>query len=135
MLGSAASRYEQVKVTTSSPGEILLALYDGLFRFLRGAKACLENGQRPRASELLSKAHAIISELIIALDHKVAPELCTQLAALYDFSLDRIRVASHQGNTAAIDEVIKVLTPLRDAWAVAVPQAMREQANARLGRR
>jgi flagellar protein FliS len=135
MLGSAASRYEQVKVTTSSPGEILLALYDGLFRFLRGAKVCIENGQRPRASELLSKAHAVISELVIALDHKVAPELCNRLAALYDFSLDRIRIASHQGNVAAIDDVMKVLTPLRDAWAVAVPQVMREQASARAGKR
>jgi len=135
MLGTAASRYEQVKATTSSPGEILLALYDGLFRYLRMARACLESGHRPRAAELLSKAHAIIAELYIALDYKVSPELCGRLAALYEFSIDRIRMASHQGNVHAIDEVVRVLTPLRDAWAIAVPQAMKEQAAAKVGRR
>ncbi|HEX4476850.1 MAG TPA: flagellar export chaperone FliS [Polyangiaceae bacterium] len=135
MLASAASRYEQVRVTTSSPGEILLALYDGLFRFLRGARACLEKGMRPRAAEQLSKAHAIISELYIALDHKVAPELCARLAALYDFSLERISHARATGDVRAIDDVVRILTPLREAWAVAVPQVMREQATLRSGKK
>jgi flagellar secretion chaperone FliS len=135
MLGTAASRYEQVKATTSSPGEILIALYDGLFRFLRHARVCLERGMKPRAAEQLSRAHAVVSELYIALDHKVAPELCGRLASLYEFSMDRIRIASIQGEVSAIDDVIRVLTPLRDAWAVAVPQVMREQATARMGKR
>ena len=66
---SAAQRYNQVRMTTSTPGELLLALYDGLFRFLNQAKVCLQAKQMPRARELLSKAYAILSELYIALDH------------------------------------------------------------------
>jgi flagellar secretion chaperone FliS len=123
---TAAARYAQVRNTTSTPGELLLALYDGVFRFLNGAKVCIENKQLPRARELLSKAYAIISELTIALDHGVAPELCGQLDGLYGFCMDKIQVASRKADTVSIDEVTRVLTPLREAWRIAVPQAIQE---------
>ena len=38
MLEIAANRYTQIRNATSTPGELLLALYDGLFRFVNGAK-------------------------------------------------------------------------------------------------
>src|SRR6187402_3095504 len=123
---AAAARYTQIRNATSTPGELLLALYDGLFRFLNGAKACIENAQLPRARELLSKCHAILSELTIALDHDVAPELCGQLEALYAFCIERVQLAGRKVNVVAIEEVTRVLTPLREAWAIAVPKAIQE---------
>jgi len=123
---AAAARYMQIRAVTSTPGEILLALYDGLFRFLNAAKICIEKKQLPRARELLSKANAILSELVIALDHSVAPELCSQLEALYGFCIDRVVVASRKADTVPIDEVTRVLSPLREAWLIAVPKALQE---------
>ncbi len=131
MLQTAVSRYQQVRSTTASPGELLLALYDGLFRFLNGAKICLERKEKPRAGELLSKSYAIVSELYIALDHDVAPELCGQLEGLYSFCMDRITHANLKSDPEAIADVVKVLTPLREAWRVAVPEAVKEQARKR----
>lgn len=122
-----ASRYKQVQIQTSSPGEILLALYDGLFRFLRGAQLCLERKQRARAGELISKSHAIISELLIALDPKHNPELCQHLSGVYDFCLDRLTQANLKSDPILVAEVIMVLSPIKEAWEVAVPQAAREQ--------
>jgi flagellar protein FliS len=127
---SAAQRYNQVRMTTATPGELLLAMYDGLFRFLAGAKICIERKEMGRARELLSKAYAVLSELYIALDHSVYPELCANLEGLYGFSMDRVQTASRRGLVEPIDEVVRVLTPLREAWQVAVPQAMREQHEA-----
>ena len=123
---AAAARYTLNRNTTATPGELLLALYDGLFRFLNGAKVCIENKQLPRARELLSKCHAIVSELVIALDHSVAPELCAQLEGLYDFCMHKIQFASRKADVVAIEEVLRVLTPLREAWVIAVPQAIQE---------
>ncbi len=131
---AAAARYTQVRNATSTPGELLLALYDGLFRFLNGAKVCIEHKQLPRARELLSKSHAILSELVIALDHELAPELCGRLEGLYGFCIDRVQVASRKADTVAIDEVTRVLTPLREAWNIAVPKAIQE-AHAAAGAR
>jgi flagellar protein FliS len=93
---------------------------------LNAAKICFEKKQLPRARELLSKANAILSELIIALDHAVLPDLCGQLEALYAFSIDRIVAASRKADTVPIDEVTRVLTPLREAWILAVPKAHAE---------
>ena len=129
MLGKAAQRYNQVRASTSTPGELLLALYDGLFRFLNGAKVCFENKQDAKGRELVSKARAVVSELLLALDHKVAPELCANLAAVYDFVLLRLSDATRHATAEPVQEAIRALTPLRDAWALAVPKATAE-ANA-----
>lgn len=126
MLETAVSRYQQIRNTTSTPADILLALYDGLFRFLNGARVFLDRGEKPRAAELLSKAYAIVSELFIALDYDVYPELCEQLAAVYGFCMDRLTYANIHGDKRAVDEVIRVLQPLREAWQEAVPKAKRE---------
>jgi flagellar secretion chaperone FliS len=126
MLQTAAARYERVKTSTASKGELLLALYEGLFRFLSGAELCFDQGQNARGRELNSKSHAIISELQIALDPKVAPELCAQLGPLYDFCLDRLRESSSTATAGPVRDVIRVLSPLREAWATAVPEAARQ---------
>lgn len=132
MLGKAAQRYTQVRASTSTPGQLLLALYDGLFRFLNGAKVCFENKQDARGRELVSKARAVVSELMLALDHSAAPELCANLAAIYDFALFRLSEANRHANPEHIAEVVRALTPLREAWALAVPKAMAE-ANPKKG--
>ncbi|MCC6902984.1 MAG: flagellar export chaperone FliS [Polyangiaceae bacterium] len=124
----AVSRYQQVRATTSSPGELLVALYDGLFRFLKGARVHLERGERARAAELLSKAYAVVSELYIALDHSAHPELCANLEGVYGFAMDRIMQANQQGSVASVDDTLRVLTPLREAWKLAVPKAAAEMA-------
>ncbi len=124
---NAVQRYAQVRMTTSTPGDLLLALYDGLFRYLNQAKVCVQAKQMARGRELLSNSYAILSELYIALDHSVAPELCANLEALYGFCMDRVMLASRKAQTEPIDEVVRVLTPLREAWQIAVPQAVREE--------
>ena len=105
MLGKAADRYNQVRASTSTPGELLLALYDGLFRFLNGARTCFENNQAARGRELAGKARAVITELLLALDHAAAPDLCANLAAVYDFALARLSDVNRDANPAHIAEV------------------------------
>jgi flagellar protein FliS len=126
----AISRYKQVVVSTSTPGELLLALYGGLFRYLKQARVLLEAKQRGKAAERIARARAIIVELELALDPEVHPELCHNLSGLYGFCLDRLRLAARDDSTKAIDEIVLVLDPLHQAWQVAVPQATREQGRA-----
>ena len=123
----AISRYKQVVVSTSTPGELLLALFDGLFRYLKQARLLLESKERGKAAERVSRARAIIVEFDLALDHDVYPELCGNLSALYGFCLDRLRLATREDSTQALDEVIRVLRPLQEAWQLAVPKATAEQ--------
>jgi len=123
----AISRYKQVVVSTSTPGELLIALYNGLFRYLRQARLLIEKKERGKAAERISHARAIIVELELALDHEVHPELCANLSGLYGFCLDRLRLATRENSTQAVDEILRVLEPLRVAWEIAVPKATAEQ--------
>jgi flagellar secretion chaperone FliS len=132
VLGKAAQRYNQVRTSTSTPGELLLALYDGLFRFLNGAKACFEKGENARGRELIGKARAVVSELLLALDYSASPELCMNLAAVYDFALARLSDANKDAQVKPVEDVVRALTPLREAWALAVPKAIAE-ASAKKG--
>ena len=126
MSQSALSRYQDTKVQVSGPGELLVALFDGLFRFLNVARHCMRTGKRAQAGESISKAYSILSELYVALDHDKAPELCANLAALYDFSMSRVTQANLKNDASMLDDVVRVLTPVREAFGEAVKQVARE---------
>lgn len=129
---NAAARYHAVQIRATDPGEALVALYDGLFKFLHIARYGLTNNQRGRAGEALSRAHAIISEFYLALDHTQAPDLCANLSALYNFCLDRLTTANLKNDAKSVDEVIRVLTPIREAFTIVVRnEAAKEAAEAK----
>ena len=125
---AAVSRYKNVQVTTCTPGQLLLMLYDGLFRFLSEAAAAFEAKDRGRAGERVSRAHSIIEHLLTSLDRSAHPALCDQLEPLYYFCMQHLIAANIQQSVPMIEEVVRVLTPLREAWRTAVAQAAVEAA-------
>ena len=128
MSQAAVSRYQNTQIQVSSQGELLIALFDGLFRFLNVARFAMRGGKRAQAGENISKAHAILAELYMALDHSKAPDLCANLAALYDFSMSRVTHANVKNDPTALDDVVRVLTPVREAFTEAVKKVAAENA-------
>ena len=74
MYRANVSRYKQNQVMLSSPGEILLALYDGAIRFARQARVAIENDDPAVKGEKIGSVMAILAELTATLDHEQAPE-------------------------------------------------------------
>jgi flagellar protein FliS len=137
---STSEQYKLVQITTANPGELLVALFDGLFRFLLIAKHTLpQKGKRGQAGEALSKAHAIVSELYTGLDRPRYPELVDNLARVYEFCLGRITQANLKNDPAQLDEVMRVLTPIREGFVHAVknvtPQELSELKEASSAKR
>jgi len=124
MRRNAINQYKNVKVKTASPGEVLVMLYDGLFRFLHEAHTAMSDDDCARAGERLDRAHAIVSELLSTLRPEVAPELCQQLSGVYHFCMDHIIQANIEQKAELINEVIKVLTPIRDGFRQAVTMSV-----------
>jgi flagellar protein FliS len=116
MSANAIARYRAIQVTTSSPQQILMMLYDGLFRFMGEARTALASGEPARAGERISKAHAILDELYATLDSTKAPELCDSLRGIYLFAMEHLVMANVNQDPALVDETIRVLTPLHEAW-------------------
>ena len=119
---TAIARYGAVKVTTANPGQVLLMLYDGLLRFLRDAQNSMAAKDRKKSGERISRAHAILAQLLSSLDPSHAPKLCEHLQSVYVFCMQHLLRANLQQDPDKIGEVIKILSPLRDAWMTAVTE-------------
>jgi flagellar secretion chaperone FliS len=123
MIQQQLNRYKQVQVKTATPGELLILLFDALFRNLTDTAVAMREKQRARAGEKIDKAHAILSELAATLDHEKAPELCGNLLGIYTFCMHEIVKANQTQDPEKVDTLLKILTPLREAWIEAVPKA------------
>lgn len=117
---AVARKYQAVQIESATPGQILIALYDGCIRYCKGAQLQIEAGDPASKGQLISKAIAILGELRSTLDHNVSPELCASLEKLYVFFQEQLSEANAHMDAARIDPVIKIMTDLRDAWTTAV---------------
>lgn len=118
--------YKKNQFYTADKGTLLLMLYQGAMDFLQRAKGHLENGQIAEKGIYLSKAHAIIAELLSSLDFTVGGDLARSLEALYRFMMEQLMEA-HLGNDAKpIDDVLSLLRTLKEGWEGAVAAARRE---------
>jgi flagellar protein FliS len=128
MYGANVNRYKRNKVLLSDPGEILLALYDGAIKFCKQARIAIENNNPAQKGQKIGSVMAILTELSATLDHDRAPELCDNLARLYDYLIDRLQVASGEMDVGPLDEVTVHLQKLRETWGEAVRIAAQEKS-------
>ncbi len=117
---AVARKYRAAQIESASPGQILLALYEGCIRFCRTAQAQIEAGDVAGKGQAISRAVAILGELRSTLDHDVAPELCDSLERLYVFFQQQLSLANIRMDAGAIAPVIRILGDLRDAWQTAI---------------
>lgn len=110
------SRYGTVQVTTSSPGQVLVMLYDGLFRFVTEAQTAMRARDRARAGERIGRAHAILDLLASTIDPSHSPALADNLVGLYRFCMAHLIQANVLQDPEKLAEVTRVLAPLREAW-------------------
>ncbi|MDR1126197.1 MAG: flagellar export chaperone FliS [Deltaproteobacteria bacterium] len=129
------SAYMQANVSTTTPGELLLLLYDGGINFLNQAKRLI--GERDYAGKgiAISKAMDVLNELSSSLNREKGGELAANLNKLYFWCNSRLAMANLKMNTEMIDEVIKVLSGLRGAYAQIqnLPEAQAASAQIQAG--
>ncbi len=117
---NALIQYKKTSINTRSRGKVLLMLYDGAIRFLEQARVAIEQNRPDLRGERISKAHAVVSELNLTLDHDVAPDLCANLERLYLYMLNQITEANRTNDASKLELVIELLGDLRGAWQQAV---------------
>ena len=123
-VSAAAAKYRGVQVATCSPIQLLVMLYDGVVRFVGEADDAMAKKDRARAGERIGKALAILEELSATLDTKQAPELCSTLLGLYEFSRAHLLEANLHQDPARLADVVAVMTPLREAFALSAGAAL-----------
>lgn len=111
-------------VESASPHKLILMLYDGLLKQLRVAKMHIERGEIAPKAAAISKAMRIINEgLRNGLDLEKGGDIAAQLLALYDYADRRLLHANLRNDAAALEEVVRLIEPLRSAWQQIAPDA------------
>jgi len=111
---TAQNAYKQNSVTTASPGELTLMLYNGCLKFLNKAKLAIQDKNIQDKNTNLIKAQAIISELMATLNMDI--EVSKNMLALYEYMNRRLVEANIQNDISIIEEVEGLVTEFRDTW-------------------
>ncbi len=116
MNSKAFKAYQATNVTTAKPEKVLLMLYEGCIKFVRLAKTKMVEKKIAEKGKNISKALAIISELINTLDHEVGGQLSADLENLYIFMMDKLIEANMFNKVEDLEVVEKLLMTLFEAW-------------------
>ena len=114
--------YQRNQVTTASREKILLMLYEGAIRFTKQAKKALEDGDIASKGRYVSRATAIISELMATLDFKRANDLAGDLENLYIYMIDKLIEGNVENKLEAFETVEGLLKTLYQAWKEVIEQ-------------
>ncbi|SES80060.1 flagellar export chaperone FliS [Thorsellia anophelis] len=124
--------YENVglesSVMSANPHQLITLLFDGAINALLRAKILIEQGDSPNhiaeKGSAISKSIGIIDNgLRASLNPEVDGELADNLDSLYGYMTDRLVQANLKNDVKSIEEVIKLLTNIADAWKEIDPNA------------
>ena len=125
--------YQQVHLDSqvhgdASPHQMVTMLFDGLFESLAQARGALRANDIAAKGRAIGRAVRILDEgLIAALDLEAGGELALNLRDLYHYAVIRLTWSNLRNDPALLDEVERLIRPLRDAW-----QTLGAQVSARV---
>ena len=113
---SVHKQYISTQVSTADRLQLVVMLYDGAITFLNQAKGKMAAQDAAGKGLFLGKALDIIAELNASLNFQEGKEVAANLFQLYNFMTAHLTRANLNWDAAALDDVVKILTQLRDAW-------------------
>ncbi|TFE03930.1 flagellar export chaperone FliS [Jeotgalibacillus salarius] len=120
--------YQQNSVTTKSPGELTLMLYNGCIKFINQAKVAIDDRNIEKRNEFIQKAHNIIREFMVTLNMDIA--VSKDLMVMYDYINNRLTEANVKNDVVILDEVEDLVTQLRDTWKTVIQTQRQKQFGA-----
>ena len=122
---NAFNAYKQNSVTTASPGELTLMLYNGCLKFLNRAKLAIGEKNIEERNHYIQRSQAIIGELMSTLNMDM--EISKQMLPLYEYMNRRLTEANIQNDSAIIEEVEGLVTEFRDTWKEVIKITRQQQ--------
>ena len=112
----ALAAYRENSISTQSPGNLVVMLYDGAVKFLEQTIVALDEQDHDRKADRINRAIAIIEELSVSLDMEAGGEVAMSLRRLYDFMIRHLNQAITKSDADMIRNVIRLLQELNESW-------------------
>lgn len=107
-------KYQQQVVTTMTPGDMLLKLYDEAIKQIQIARIAIEQKNIPQMAAALDKSQRIIHYLKSTLDMRY--DVSSNLGKLYDFFSSQIVDANVKKTVKPLDDIEPLVQELRDTF-------------------
>ena len=104
------------QMANASPVQLVLILMDGLLEELARTRAHIEARRYELKARGLDKCVDILNGLSSALDFESGGEVVANLGRLYDYCAWRLYKAGLELEVSMVDEVVVLLTRIRDGW-------------------
>lgn len=118
MLHNAAQTYQTNQVTTATPSELTLMLYNGAIKFIKQAKSSLEDRNYAKTHEFCLKVQSILYELMSSL--KKEYPISFEFDRMYEYMLRRTVEANMRKDMEILNEVEDLFVQFRDTWKEAM---------------
>lgn len=106
--------YANNKITTASPAELTLMLYEGAIKFCNIAIVAIEKKDIEKAHINIMKVENIITEFQATLDHKYP--VAQEFDNVYSYLQERLLQANIKKDAEILEEVLGHLRTMRDTW-------------------
>jgi flagellar protein FliS len=122
-----ANAYARVGVETSvhaaSAHKLIELLFNGFMDSISLARGAMRAGQIEAKGKAIGRAARIVEEgLKAGLNLEAGGRLALDLDSLYAYVALRLLQANLRNDESALDECVRLVGPLRDAWVAIGPQ-------------
>jgi len=101
----------------SFPSRMIVALYDEAIASLEAAKTEIGNGNIERRFRATERTAEVIAALYSSLDLVEGGRIAENLSVVYEIVLRNVAFINTRNDAQVADQAIKLLMPLREAWA------------------
>ncbi|WP_027965387.1 flagellar export chaperone FliS [Halalkalibacillus halophilus] len=112
--GQAYQAYQENSISTASPEQLTLQLYNGCIKFIKLSKRAIENESIEEKNINIQKAQNIISELRATLNMDY--DISHQLMPLYEYINHRLTQANFKSDVSMLNEAQQMVEQFRDTW-------------------
>ena len=113
----------ETSVNTASAHKLIELLFNGFIESVTLARGAMRNRQIEAKGKAIGRAARIIEEgLKAGLDMQAGGKLAEDLSALYAYVAIRLTYANLRNDESALDECVRLINPLREAWISIGPQ-------------
>jgi flagellar protein FliS len=114
--------YQRVRITTASPAELVVMLYDGLVRFIGLAADAIDEERWTDAGRNFERAIEIVGHLRDSLDESVSSTLVSSLDRTYILWSRALIKAQLDRDAGATRTVAAQVAEVSESWRVALSQ-------------